>query len=380
MTYKYNIKFTQNNKNSGINLHNKENIKFTQKSGINIHKGEWKQSKAIVLNHAISIANKYPDSLTHPNVYQNINKVADSIQRTLNEGKLDQEKIIIFFKKLIQYGLTTDDANLLIADLTIIAKHNNNNQYTTKINWFGISNKTASMQDFMRRTPNTKINTSKSLNQTIAPINRAKISSAIANSLDNKNDSLAAAQCHRNAAKLYIKTLPQTDRPEAFQDSLNNQYIQCIRKLKTFMTQQINTPDYDKHNIQIKQILCSLQKDLKKFDHQTFYIIFSELGYILNHISESKYTEIKNILILTLNQLNNFAILNKHSEAILNNYLNKEKKDLVLGVKALLEGIIKKSNNPATSRECLSYHCSFTKDIIPIKLFKLSDSCSYMFA
>lgn len=114
---------------------------FTQKRGIKYHQN-YKTQALIKLNHVTSSFHFAQNS--------HINSIADRLQYKLNDKTLTKAFLEKISKELLKLGnLSAQNVEDLLINLLIVCKHDTDS--STKTNWFGITNKTASLEKFLAR-------------------------------------------------------------------------------------------------------------------------------------------------------------------------------------------------------------------------------------
>jgi hypothetical protein len=123
---------------------------ITQKYGVTLSHEHWNTAKNASLSGAISLSDKCIKS----GKATNLKKIANLVQRNINNGQLTYEKVAELVEELKASELSSVDAAKLMKHLIILAKHNNGNKYPTKINWFGFTNRTSSISNFIKSLNN----------------------------------------------------------------------------------------------------------------------------------------------------------------------------------------------------------------------------------
>jgi len=126
-------------------------ILLGDRKNIDNKKTRWDPAKKAAMAQSVTICNKYVTSVKHTNIKPKVDDIATRIQRRLNKDELHDTNIGKYLAELQKHNVEATDAHALIWNIIIMARHDSYKSEVpkTKINWFGITNKTRSIANFI---------------------------------------------------------------------------------------------------------------------------------------------------------------------------------------------------------------------------------------
>lgn len=267
-----------NIRQAGGKIHFSQIMPEKSKIGDKSSSKEWRKIKEDAKQSAISICNR------NPGIKTKVDEIAVRLQKRINRDNLTHDKMTEYSSELIKAGLNLSDTAELLKNILIMARHEGSGAEApnTKINWFGSTNKTKAISDFIKGRGNDQNNKfqKSSENELITPLVHSLVHTYVANAghgltlsenLEENNpnpnkklNSLNETQINSQYEKAfeYISTLDESSKSEYPNDQahvLNSAYYSNATK----STLQNRMAQFKKTCTPNVQELC---KDIKDVD------------------------------------------------------------------------------------------------------------------